>query len=358
MRGAWGSGDLVKIGPTASDLSLGLFEYHLDFPGARSIQAAATWLVAAPHSGIQATVYAHVASDSGYPGRLALQYWLFYVFNDWNNLHEGDWEMIQLVFDARCAPRALTKPRRGRYSQHEGAERATWGETSSSWSTALIRSCIRRPAPTRTTSGRRSTSAALPRRASAATTRPARVSMFVRRSDDPERLDAGARGFPWIAFEGRWGELQRSFYNGPTGPNLKLQWTEPIRWSSDWRDRSYVVPAGGAFGTSATGFFCGAVVSGAQKRCARLILHPLPVVPRTPCSRRAPPVRALARNLASRCSTPARASPRAGPRTTPPPAHMYVETDSSLRRHRRVVSPAHLGARGGLADGLPRMHPA
>ena len=28
-----------------------------------------------------------------HPGRIALQYWLFYVFNDFNNLHEGDWEM-------------------------------------------------------------------------------------------------------------------------------------------------------------------------------------------------------------------------------------------------------------------------
>jgi len=49
--------------------------------------------------------------------------------------------------------------------------------------------------------------------------------------------------FPWIKFQGRWGELQPAFYNGPTGPNLKLQWTEPIRWSRDWRSRSYAVPA-------------------------------------------------------------------------------------------------------------------
>ena len=33
LRGAWGGGDLVKIAPTAKDLSQGLFEYHLDFPG-------------------------------------------------------------------------------------------------------------------------------------------------------------------------------------------------------------------------------------------------------------------------------------------------------------------------------------
>ena len=45
--------------------------------------------------------------------------------------------------------------------------------------------------------------------------------------------------FPWIAFTGRWGELQRAFFNGPTGPNLKPQWTEPITWSHDWRDRAH-----------------------------------------------------------------------------------------------------------------------
>ena len=51
------------------------------------------------------TVYAHVAKDPDYPGKVALQYWFFYPFNDFNNTHEGDWEMTQLVFDARMRPR-------------------------------------------------------------------------------------------------------------------------------------------------------------------------------------------------------------------------------------------------------------
>ena len=33
LRGPWGSGDLVKIGPTRRAISQGLYEYHLDFPG-------------------------------------------------------------------------------------------------------------------------------------------------------------------------------------------------------------------------------------------------------------------------------------------------------------------------------------
>src|SRR5262249_56833085 len=73
------------------------------------------------------TVYAHVVAEREHPEKLALQYWLFYVFNDWNNLHEGDWEMIQLVFDASTPAQALERaPVEVGYSQHEGAERAAW----------------------------------------------------------------------------------------------------------------------------------------------------------------------------------------------------------------------------------------
>ena len=62
---------------------------------------------------------------------------------------------------------------------------------------------------------------------------------------DPARARAE---FPWIAFAGRWGELRPAFFNGPTGPNLKTQWTEPLTWAGHWRTRSYTVPGGGAFG--------------------------------------------------------------------------------------------------------------
>ena len=60
---------------------------------------------------------------------LALQYWFFYAFNEFNNLHEGDWEMIQLVFEASDAAEALgEEPVAVGYSSHEGAERAEWGD--------------------------------------------------------------------------------------------------------------------------------------------------------------------------------------------------------------------------------------
>jgi hypothetical protein len=280
LRGPWGGGDLVAIGLSASDLSRGLYEYHLDFPG-DALHPGCGYLDWSRRltAGSKPTVYAHVASDSGYPGRLALQYWLYYVFNDWNNLHEGDWEMIQLVFDAPDARQALSKkPVEVGYSQHEGAERAAWGESK----LELVDGTHPVVHPS-AGSHANYFGEALYLGSSASqgvgcddTSGPGFDVRPVVRTIPNDSTQA--RGlFPWIAFEGRWGELQRSFYNGPTGPNLKRQWTEPIRWSIDWRDRSYAVPAGGAFGTRATGFFCGAVERGSEA-LRRLIVHPLPVV--------------------------------------------------------------------------------
>ena len=90
----------------------------------------------------------------------------------------------------------------------------------------------------------------------------------------PSDPAAARRAFPWIAFEGRWGELRPAFFNGPTGPNLKSQWSEPISWSQGWRDRSYTVPVGSAFGPAATDFFCGAVGKG-SRALVNLVHRPL-----------------------------------------------------------------------------------
>jgi hypothetical protein len=120
LRGPWNPTDLVEIGPTADDL-VGKFEYHLDFPGDAldpgcGYQRWAHRLT----EGSEPVVYAHVATEPAYPDKLALQYWFFYPFNDFNNKHEGDWEMIQLVFDAGDAGEALDRePVEVGYSAHE-----------------------------------------------------------------------------------------------------------------------------------------------------------------------------------------------------------------------------------------------
>src|SRR5262249_13093155 len=128
LRGPWGP-DLVKIAPTAKDLGRGLYAYHLDFPG-NALKPGCDYLHWERRltEGRSPVMYAHVVTDSAHPDRLALQYWFFYVFNDWNNLHEGDWEMIQLVFDAATAGQAPgRRPPRNGDSQNERGGRTGRG---------------------------------------------------------------------------------------------------------------------------------------------------------------------------------------------------------------------------------------
>ena len=192
---------------------------HLRASGSRSSRATG-----AP------TTYARVVSEDG---RTALEYWFFYIFNDFNNKHEGDWEMIQLDFPAatrrrrwRVAPSAVG------YSQHDGAERAAWdaaklekvdgthpvvypaeGSHANYYEPALYLGasgaagvgCDNTRGPWRVL-------------------RPA-VQVV---PNDP----AAARGPVSVADLHRpLGRGAPAFYDGPTGPNVHSQWDAPIVWA-------------------------------------------------------------------------------------------------------------------------------
>ena len=139
--------------------------------------------------------------------------------------------------------------------------------------------------------------------------------------------------FPWIGFQGRWGEQQPAFFNGPTGPNLKTQWTQPIRWSQDWRDRSYAVPAGGALGTRTTDFFCAAMAAGSRLLWVA-VSNPAPTVAAV-LAVLLLLVWALRRaTLAADGAAAAGAPPRLGPDPDRAAARMYVVAPAAVRRHR------------------------
>jgi hypothetical protein len=264
LRGPWNRTDLIRVAPSAADLGRGLYEHHLDFPGnALDPGCAYERWARRVTEGTEPTVYAHVVDEAG---RLALQYWLYWPFNDWNNTHEGDWEMIQLVFDAADAEEALGRdPAEVGYSQHEGAERAAWDDEK----LEVVDGTHPVVYPAAGSHANFYDSALFLGRSAEEgvgcddTTGPSEELRPVVRTI-PSDPAAARDAFPWIAFEGRWGELQQAFFNGPTGPNLKTQWTRPVTWSEDWRERSYAVPAGGVLGDDATGFFCGAVETGSN----------------------------------------------------------------------------------------------
>jgi hypothetical protein len=280
FRGPWDRTNIIKVAPTGKDLGHGLFDYHLDFPG----NAVAPGCVYDEWShrlneGQAPTAYARVVTDPTYPGRLALQYWFFYVFNDFNDKHEGDWEMVQLDFDAATPRQALRqKPALVGYSQHEGGESASWGDSKLelvSGTHPVVYPALGSHANYYTSSlhlGRSAAQGVGCDDTSGPSTQ-LRPGVALVPTDEAAYL----RAYPWLGFEGRWGEQRQGFYNGPTGPNTKLQWTEPITWANDeWRDKSFTVPAGTALGGTATGFFCGAVAAGSSVLTS-LVGNPSPV---------------------------------------------------------------------------------
>jgi hypothetical protein len=268
FRGPWDTTNIIKVAPTAQDLSKGLFDYHLDFPGS-AVDPGCTYddWSHRLNAGQQPTTYAHIATDAAYPGKLALQYWFFYIFNNFNDKHEGDWEMIQLDFNAATAAQALqTKPARVGFSQHEGAESAHWGDSKLQildGTHPVVYPALGSHANYYTSALHLGRSAAQgvgcdDTNAPSTQLRP-RVALI------PSGKAAYLRAFPWLGFDGHWGEEHQAFYNGPTGPTTKLQWTQPITWAStEWHDDSFSVPAGGSAGTTATGFFCGAIAAGSN----------------------------------------------------------------------------------------------
>ena len=261
------SGRLLAQSPTAATLFGQGPDTYIDLPGS-PLEAGCSYerWANSVSAGAPTTTYAHVVSEQGHPGVLALQYWFYYLFNDWNNKHESDWEMIQLMFDADSASQALQRsPTEVGYAQHSGAERAAWGEpklqldgthpivypgagshasyyTGALWlgySAAEGFGCDNTTGPWN---------------------RLATTPVLLPSAAPESRADP----FAWLAFQGHWGQkTSSSQYTGPTGPNMKEQWSRPVTWSEQqWRSSSTQVPLRGQLGTSTTAFFCGAVARG------------------------------------------------------------------------------------------------
>lgn len=254
-------GTVITTAPTAADLYDAPADAHLDMPGDALAPGCdyERWFRKA-NGERPASVYARVATDPDHADRIVLQYWLFWVFNDWNDKHEGDWEMFQLVFDVPSAEQALGRePIEIAAAQHEGAERRSYDRLH--LSEEVRRASDARPV-VYPSAGSHATYYSSDRwfGASASsgfgcddtlgpsTTLQPDVILL------PEQVTGPDDPFAWLAWEGRWGERQPAFNNGPTGPNTKQQWTHPITWMEEHgRASSVSLPARGS---AVTDFFC------------------------------------------------------------------------------------------------------
>ncbi len=121
----------VRKGPTTADIA-GLGEdNYINIPGdplGDTCVYSKDFAAIKRRGEAPPTTYAHIAREKGRAG-LAVQYWFFWYFNQFNDLHEGDWEGMQVVFESSDPSTALEEgPSEIALYQHAGGEKAKWDD--------------------------------------------------------------------------------------------------------------------------------------------------------------------------------------------------------------------------------------
>jgi len=252
----------LDYGPTAADVAKRGEGFHLNIPGdplGDTCVYARDFAELKAEGKAPAVTYAHIAREAGRPG-LAVQYWFFWYFNQFNDLHEGDWEGMQVVFDSSDPARALEEgPAEVGLFQHGGGEKASWDEgkvekegTHPVVYPAAGSHATFYEAAVYVENGRKGSGVGCDN-----TTAP-HERLEVRPIQVPTRPGPNSR-YRWLDYEGRWGQFEKGFNNGPTGPALKDRWLAPLTWMEEIRSTSPRLPAGSVAGPTVTKSFCGVV---------------------------------------------------------------------------------------------------
>jgi hypothetical protein len=150
-------------------------------------------------------------------GRLWLQYWLWYFYNDYSlalgsGLHEGDWEMVQFRMHD-------DEPDLAVYAQHTHAEKRPWHEVKKADGHPLV-FVARGSHASYFEAGFHTTEAWYD------------LADGKRKSPDLELEILDGDGPGWARWPGRWGDTAPRLPGGlhqpsPTGPGAKKQWADP-----------------------------------------------------------------------------------------------------------------------------------
>lgn len=167
------------------------------------------------HPELKNVVYGHAVEANG---RLWLQYWLWYFYNDYQlsfalGTHEGDWEMVQLRMEL-----AADHPDIAIYAQHRYGEMRAWEQVETLGERPVVY-VARGSHASYFEAGFHQTEAwyDLADGKRRMKTRPA---LEILETESPA----------WTRWPGRWGDtLPRNGVesNSPTGPGAKKQWTQP-----------------------------------------------------------------------------------------------------------------------------------
>jgi hypothetical protein len=263
------NGDLtdVRRAPTAADIAGLRGPWYLNLEGrvlGNTCVYAKAFKKLIEEGKAPAVTYAHIAHEKGHSG-FALQYWFFWYFNQFNDLHEGDWEGMQITFEADYPAAALhEEPSEIILFQHAGGERASWtdGKVQKEGTHPIVYPAAGSHATfydsaVYVENGQHGSGLGCDN-----TTGPLRELKL-----RPVLMPGGVVStgpFAWTSYYGRWGEREKGFNNGPTGPQTKHQWHEPFAWMAKQRTTSPRLPGGTIAGPQVTKAFCGAVAAASE----------------------------------------------------------------------------------------------
>src|SRR5262245_3668977 len=252
----------IKEAPTAADIAGLNSDYYLDLPG-DALSAGCTYardyLRLKSNNRAPPITYAHIAHQTGHSG-LAVQYFFFYYFNQFNDVHEGDWEGMQIAFDADTPAEALAQgPSQIALFQHGGGERAGWDDSK-------VKKEGTHPVvyPAAGSHATFFDSAIYIQNGSHGSGVGCDNTTAPHASVEPEPIILPDRGPPgsqyqWLSYLGHWGEWQKGFNIGPQGATTKSQWFEPFTWMDGVRQDSPKLPGAALLGPAPSSAFCGAI---------------------------------------------------------------------------------------------------
>jgi hypothetical protein len=170
------------------------------------------------HPDLNNVMVARAKSDRH--GKLWLQYWLWYFYNDYRltanvGLHEGDWEMVQFRLGDDGVPDYAV------YNQHRKAQRRPWDrvEKDKDNPDAALVYVARGSHASYFEPG----------------VHPTEVWADVcdgGRRGAPARLENVGDATPWARWPGHWGDTKprnATESDSPTGPGRKKEWADPAR---------------------------------------------------------------------------------------------------------------------------------
>jgi hypothetical protein len=267
QHGADGTLTTVRHAPTAEDIAGLRGDWYLNLEG-RALGNTCVYAKAfkklLAEGKAPAVTYAHIARERGHSG-FALQYWFFWYFNQFNDLHEGDWEGMQITFEAETPAAALhEEPSEIILFQHAGGERASWedGKVQKEGTHPIVYPAAGSHATfydsaVYVENGQHGSGLGCDN-----TTEPLRELKLT-----PILMPNGVVStgpFAWTSYYGRWGEREKGYNNGPTGPQTKTVWREPFAWMEKQRTTSPRLPGGTIAGPQVTKAFCGAVATASE----------------------------------------------------------------------------------------------